>query len=225
MPRRNYDDDLPPRSRRRRFDDEDDYDDRPRSRSRYDDDDDDDYLPPRRRGSNSGALPMVIVGIVIGAVILLGGLGALVYVFRSQPAPPPQQVNFAAQQPANQPPIFIPPGVPKQVIPPELANECVISNLRLTNNGFGGRQSLTFDYEFPGGRPFGGEPLVAVVTEPGKQPATANLFGFLDAKNSVSLDHFGGFGTFPRGTTVHIARGFAHGPNAPKRISNILTLQ
>jgi hypothetical protein len=35
--------------------------------------------------------------------------------------------------------------VPKEVVPPELASECVISNLRLTNNGFGGRGALTFD--------------------------------------------------------------------------------
>src|SRR5262249_18677611 len=157
MTRRYYDDDDD-RPRRRRFDDDDDdFDDRPRARSRYDDDDDD-FLPPRRRESNSGAMPITIVGVVIGAVVLLGGLGAVVYLLRSQPPPQPQPVNFAAQQPANQPPIFIPPGVPKQIIPPDLANECVISNLRLTNNGFGGRQSLTFDYEFPGGRPFGGEP-------------------------------------------------------------------
>jgi hypothetical protein len=66
---------------------------------------------------------------------------------------------------------------------------------------------------------------VAVVTEPGRQPTTANLIGFMAAKNSVSIDHIGGFGTFPRGTTVYIGKGFAIGPNQPKRISNILTLQ
>lgn len=221
MPRRYYDDDDD-RPRRRRLDD--DYDDRPRSRSRYDDDDDE-YLPPRRRKSDSGAMPMVIVCVVIGVVILLGGLGGLMYVLRSQAKAPPPQANFGPQPPANPPPVFIPPGVPKDVLPPELARECTIANLRLTNNGFGGRQSLTFDYEFPGGRPFGGEHYVAVVTEPGKQPTTANLFGFMDAKNSVSIEHFGGFGTFPRGTTVYIGKGFAIGPNLPKQVSNTLTLQ
>jgi hypothetical protein len=225
MPRSSYDDDDDlPRLSRRRLDD-DDLDDRPRARSRYDDDDDD-YLPSRRTKSDSGAMPMIIVGIVIGAVILLGGLGGVVYLLRAQAAPQPAQANFAAQQPANPPPVFIPPGVPKDVLPPELARKCVISNLRLANNGFGGRGALTFDCEFPGGRPFGGERFVAVVTEPGKQPATANLFGLIDAKNSVSIDYFGGFGTFPRGTTVYIAKGFGIGPNAvPKPISNTLALQ
>lgn len=203
---------------RRDFDDEDDYPIRPSRRSRYEDDDDYDDFPRRRSsGSSSNNLPLIL-GLVGGGFLLLvvlavGGL----FAFRKAPAPQP---FVAAPQPAPQP-VFVPPGVPQIVIPDEVALECTISNLRLEAAGLGGRQALTFDYEFLGGRPFGGDRFVAVINEPGKPAKHVNLAGFMNARDKIALDRFGGIGNFVRGTTVYVGKG----NGSPKRISNVLTLQ
>jgi hypothetical protein len=232
MPRRDYDDDeLPRRPRRRRLDEDEDDRPRARSRSRFADDDydDDEYdRPVRRKSGNSSNTAVVVLAVILGFLLVGGLLVGGYFAFRPKKATPQQQQqNFAGMQPQPQvnQPVFVPPGVPAAVIPPEVALECTLSNLRLENNGFGGRNGLVFDYEFPGGRPFGGEQFVAVVTEPGKQPTTARLIGFLGAKDTIRLDQFGGFGNFARGTQVYLGKGFS-GPGTPlpKRISNVLTL-
>jgi len=211
----------------RRDFDEDDDDDRPRRpsrRSRYEDEDDDYDDEPRRRrpSSNSNGLPLIL-GLVGGGFLLLVALAVGgIFAFRVGPvAPPPAPPQFAAvPQPAGPQPVFVPPGVPQGVIPDEVALECTISNLRVEGVGLGGRQALTFEYEFPGGRPFGGDRFIAVVTEPGKQASQVNLVGFMEAKNKVALNQFGGIANFARGTSVYIAKGFGN----TKRVSNVLTL-
>jgi hypothetical protein len=230
MPRRTFEDDeQPARTRRRsRFDEDDDFDDRPRPRSRRDDDDEFDR-PPRKAQSN--ALPWVLGGLGVGLVVLLIAVGVLSYALRARPAAnPPAQANFGPPGPmaGGPPPVpnamgFAPPQI-KDALPPEAVGECTISNLRLSNGGFGGR-GLAFEYDFPQGLQIA-ERYVAVVQSPGQQAATADLHLFGNAKGSVTVSMIGGFGNdYPRGTQVYIGKGFAFGPNQfPKRISNTLVL-
>lgn len=210
MPRRDFDDD-----------DDDDFPRRPSRRSRYDDDDEYDDEPRRRKSSSTSNNVPLILGLVGGGFLLLLALaGGVVFALRARPAAPQQQFAVAPQPNAPQP-VFVPPGVPLGVIPDEVALECTITNLRIEQGGLGTRPALTFDYEFPGGRPFGGDRFIAVVNEPGKPPLHANLVGFMNARDKVAVNRFGGIGDFVRGTTVYIGKGFGN----PKRVSNVLTLQ
>jgi hypothetical protein len=236
MPRRDY------------YDDDDD-DDRPRTRSRrrYEDDDDD-YDPRPRRKSKSAApnATPIIIGILAGVFVLiaLGGVGAY-FAFRSRPAqqPPPQFVVNNPPPPINMNPMgAMPPGaggmpvaapeMPNFPAAPPVAgpatpaggNQATISNLRL--GGFGIKQSLEFDYNFPGGRPFGGADIVAVVKEPGQADFSVARLHFLDQRGSITIDTFGGIGRgFPRGTTVYLGRQAFGLRGTPTPISNTLTLQ
>lgn len=84
-----------------------------------------------------------------------------------------------------------------------------------------------FDYEFPRGQQRLGVLLfVAVVTEPGGKPVTASMSPLMEENGTVSIAPLGGFGAFPRGTTVYLGDHINDGPDGlPKRVSNILTLE
>jgi len=231
MPRRDYEDDRP--SRRRYRDDDDDDRPRPRSRRRYEDEDDDyDDRPRRRKSGGSNSLPLILIGLGAGFVVLLlvgvGGYFVLRPARPAQQAPPPQWAGM--QPPGNPMPMVPPPGpagpppapiIPPALMPVEPGKKVAISNLRV-QRGIGGRSELVFDYSFAAGRPIG--LYTAVVTEPGGQPATADLH-FLEQSGTISLSSFGPFGgNFRTGTTVFIGNHAIGLRNIPTPISNTLTL-
>jgi hypothetical protein len=223
MPRRNYDDD------------DDDFDDRPRPRTRrrYEDDDEDyDPRPGRRQGSSGSNVAIIVIAVAAGGglLLVLAGFGAY-FALRSRPVAAPVVVNNPVPPPviAPPPPVIGAPALPvipgMPVVPgpgiPAAGNQIAISNLR-TQRGFAGRTELVFDYTFPAGRAIG--LYTAVVTEPGGQPATADLH-FLNQQGAISLRAFGpGGGNFRSGTQVYVGNHAIGLRNIPSPISNTLTL-
>jgi hypothetical protein len=231
MPRRDYEDDRP--SRRRYRDEDDDDLPRPRSRRRYEDDDYNDR-PRRRKSGGSNSLPLILILIALGAgsvLLLLVGVGGYIYLRPARPAQQAPAPQWAGMPPPGNPMPMNPPAgpggpppapiIPPALMPVEPGKQVAISNLRV-QRGIGGRSELVFNYTFAAGRPIG--LYTAVVTEPGGQPATADLH-FLEQSGTISLSSFGPFGgTFRSGTTVYIGNHAIGFRNLPAPISNTLTL-
>ena len=178
------------------------------------------HQPVRWSAKELGATPVIAVGLAIGVVVVL-----VVVAVMSRRSTPPQQ-NLVAQIP----PYPGPAADPNANGAIEPGTEWAISNLRKSHvpfSGFGGQPALMFDYKFHRSQQrFGGSLLVAVVTAPGRESATATLSPLMDDNGTVSIAPLGGLGAFPRGTTVYLGDQINAGPDgSPKRVSNVLTLE